>query len=349
MKNITIIASLISCSFFAQTNIEKLPSFYDQSEGNKIVSVDMIGDGIEPYVIYTTFNHNDVKCKVWDGQDWTTFGVFPKLDNRGVVKIAKNKNDFYALAQTQNSWSVFKKEGDDWKAFGGDLIGAKDLSDPVFTFIDEVPVIYEVHYRNRNVIAYTYKGGKFQNITSILAGLGEVSSDFVMAGEKVDQMVLAFTQSGEKPQIFDIEYSGSEATEESITKGLKVKDLNTIEALFYSKGKLRMFYFNNSWELQAAIFDKSSKKWEIIGQTEVIDELGFYLANDLSFVSKDRDSDLPVFYKYNGKNWNKGIEIGSEKIYQGREVLLAEGLGQYYLLHFDGSGEKTIVQKITID
>ncbi|MFT5600202.1 MAG: hypothetical protein ACI9N1_000436 [Flavobacteriales bacterium] len=348
MKNITIttLLFLFSFSIFGQTNTEKLPTFYDQLEGNKVVSVDMISDGVGPIVIYTTFNQNDVKCKQWDGQEWVTFGTFPKFDNRGTVVIAKNKKQFYALVQNEKTWSILTKKGESWKVLGT-LSGADDLSTPTLTFIDEVPVVYEVHYRNSTVMAHTFKGGKFINISSTLEGLGKVKSDFVMLGKKENHMILAYTSYDKNSlELFEINQDGTETNQKTITKGLKTKDIGTISSMFYSKGKLHLIYAGKDDLYKHFTYNESSEKWEEVAQgKESHSGLGLYMAADLSFVSKYFDNDLPVFYKYNGTNWDAGIELGSIKIYQGETVKLAEALGEYYLLN-DTAKDGYVIQKI---
>lgn len=351
MKNITIIASLVSFSMFGQTSVEKLPSFYDQSEGNKVIAVDMVGDGIDPIVLYTTYNHNEVNCKTWDGQDWVAYGTFPAVKNRGQVNLELYKGNAYALVQGGEGWSLYEKKSDSqsWKVFGqANFAGSSDFSQPTLTFIEGNPVVYERHYREDKVDMYKYQNGKFYNLAGV-GQLTDVSDDFRMVSNQDDKMVMAWTTSDKgELQLVELNKTGEETAQKTITKGLKTKEVKEVQDLFYYKGSLYLYYFNSGWELMVAKYNDSDSKWEMNKATEKIDGLGFYQANDLSFVTKSRDNDLPVFYKYNGKNWLAGKEIGTEKIFHGREVRLAEGLGEYYLLNFNAKGE-TLIQKFTID
>jgi hypothetical protein len=116
--------------------------------------------------------------------------------------------------------------------------------------------------------------------------------------------------------------------------------------MFYHKGKLHLMYDGKDDLYNHFTYNESSEKWEEVAQgKESHSGLGLYMAGDLSFVSKDFDNDLPVFYKYNGTNWNAGVELGSIKIYQGREVILVEALGEYYLLNFTDK-DGFVIQKI---
>ncbi len=351
MKTLTIVASLVSLSLFAQTNIEKLPSFYDQSEGNKVISVDMVGDGIDPIVLYTTYNHNEIKCKTWDGQEWVAYGAFPAIEKRGYVNIELYKGNAYALVQAGEGWSLFerKNNSEKWVVFGNaEFAESSVFATPTLTFIEGNPIVYERHYREDKVTMYKYQNGKFYNLAGV-GQLTDVSDDFRMVSNQDDKMVMAWTTSDKGDlKLFEINKSGEETTEKTITKGLKTKEIKEIQDLFYHKGSLFLYYLNSSWELQVAKYNESSAKWEMNKTTEVIDGLGFYQANDLSFVSKSRENDLPVFYKYNVTTWAPGIEVGTEKIFHGREVKLAEGLGEYYLLNFNAKGG-TIIQKFTLD
>jgi hypothetical protein len=351
MKNTVIALSLISISAIGQSSIEKLPSFYDQTEGNKIIGVDMESNGVEPIVLYTTYNHNEVNCKMWDGQEWVAFGVFPSVKNRGQVNLELHNRNGYALLQGGDGWSLYekKKGSEKWEVFGTpNFAGTSDLSHPTLTFIEGNPVIYERHYREDRVDMFKYQNGEILNLKAV-SQFTDVNDDFTMVSNTEDQMIMGWTTADKGDlQLFEINKSGDETSQKTITKGLKTKEVKRIQDLFYHKGTLYLYYLNSSWELKVGKYNRSTAKWEMMDSGSTIDGLGFYQANDLSFVTKSRDNDLPVFYKYNGSSWAKEVEIGKEKIFHGLEVKLAEALGEYYLLNFNAKGE-TLVQKFTMD
>lgn len=343
MKNTLIALSLISATVFGQSKIEKLPLFFDESNENRLYSVDMEGEGKELIVLYTTYNDKDVKCKQWNGQSWVDFGVFPQIKVPGRVNLELFEGNAYALHQGARGWSIYqkKKDSENWNLYGEErFAGTIELTNPQLIFVEGEPIVYEQDDRTDKMIMYKCQKGKYYSMEK-LSALPNVSGDFAMVSKKEDHVVMGWTSTNGKEMQLHRQDGDNSA---SLKNGLKTTDIKEIKDLLYNNEKLNMYYFDNNWSFQAVEFNEKKEKWEKISLKEKIGDLGFHKATDLSFVSMNRQSNLPVFYKYNGVNWDKGITIGNETIMPDKLVKLEESQGVYYLLQTNLSG-KVMIQK----
>lgn len=346
---VSLLALFFVSSVLAQIKVEKLPRFYDNTWDNKIISADMASNGIEPVVLYTTYNKKAIKAKMWDGQEWVEYGKFPEVNNRGTVHLEYYKKSFYALVQTGEGWCIFKRkdEKSDWELYGNaNFASVHEFGNPHLIFIEDNPVIFEQDLSTKKVTCYKYQNGTYLK-AGIFNELKHVNDDFTMISKKDDHMVFGWTSiENESLHIFEVEKQAGETKQKSITKGLKAREVKEIVKLFYDKGRLKIYYLGDGYALKIAVFNDTKQKWSHIETSQQISDLGFYFAKDGAMITKSRENDLPVFYNYTGNDdWKKGETIGTTKLVQGLPVMLEEALDEHYLLNFTADGD-CVVQKI---
>lgn len=342
MKNILLLVATIFLSSFsnAQLKVTDLPVFYNNIDGNHIRSVDLIAGEEAPIVIYTTYLRPGVHCKKWNGSNWVTFGEFPEIKDRGFVDI-ENNNGYKALVQAGNIWSVYEL---DEKAMKWNKVSSIDfkeeslLSEPTLTFNNGNPVIYEQHYRTKELHIFSQKGTEIKALN--LDGKDRIDSYFkYFYSDKNNESVMAWINNKDVLEIFFVD---SEGESKKSIKGFKKKDVKEIVELKEHNGKYFLFWLDKSWDLRCSEYFPALSKWVEVVNQEKLGMISYNVANDNSLISVSRESELCVYNKYNGKSWEKGEILGTEKTEKNKMLKLIKIKGTNYYLSSDLDGNCVI-------
>lgn len=334
-------------SFSAQTESKELPLFYSDYQDNQVYSVDMTSGGQGPIVIYTTSFENGVHVKQWKDKEWTDFGNFPEVVERGFVAIEYTLlgGAYYALVQDGLTWMILKKEDSEWKDYSKVTFHPDSVyfSHPTLSFIGEEPYVYERHYRTQELHMYENRNGVL--VKQQLPHKDKVTSSFAAFRNGAD-FIGAYTTYARGFKGFNYHAWGTSMKMDNLSKGVDKKDVAEVLSLEEYNGKIYLHWLDKSWDLHTAYYYEYKNMWSELEHDDPTNGLGHYFADDQSYVTKSRDNDMPIFHKFDGKKWLKGEEIGSTKIFHGRNVeLVYGGFSSYYLLQFDPQG-KCIVQEI---
>jgi len=353
MKNTILLGSLlVSLSTIGQLKVSELMTF--TYSDYKVIDYDLESDGIEPIIIYsagTGYKH-EIQVKKWDGQVWQLFGRFPELKNPSSVNLEFYKDEVYAVVRDEDYFSLYKKEGNNWNVYGTKNFATyKQLSHPTLTFFRGEPIIYDKIYGQGYLTMFKYKDGKISEFP-IMRQLGDISDDFKTLSNDPDKMIMTWSSGGtdDKFHFFELTVgANNETSQVEITKGLKVKDIRSINNLFYKKSTLYLVYTTNDYTVKVATLSEGATKWEIIREGTFDGTSNHYPADDLSFLALDKERasyNSPLFYHFNGDSWDEGIKIGDKytEINYGAQMTIA--LGDYFIIYRDKS-EKVVVKRIT--
>jgi len=164
--------SFIGCSanYFSQ-NTTKTVSFYDESNGNRVASVDIAIYENSPYILYNTVQDLTVKCNKRvlnnsNNEEWINFGTLPKVAHIGKVKLAFRNDTAFAIIETENSgvtyikgksadtWSYYRKNNFDAKSPAYAVIGVSNDSSFIFSSVNNGKSISEEKLKNTSTLIF---------------------------------------------------------------------------------------------------------------------------------------------------------------------------------------------------
>ena len=333
----------------AQWDAEALPKFYDATDGDKILNCDMESDGMDPVVIYNTYNKDETLVKTWNGKKWIQYlGDFPKIKHRGFVNLEFHNGDAYALVQDGEYFSLYRLKADDevWKLYGTKNFATNEqLATPKLVFLNDNPIIYERHHSKAILILFKYEDGEFRDISPASEFKG-INDDFQIISTDSYTMYWSWTSTNSPDfYFFEVPIIEGYATRPSmLTNGIKAKEVKAIKKLFYINKTLYLVYSNVEWNYELYKLADGASKWEQVRQPEVLNSPVISEAEDLSIVVQDKASKLPIFCHFNGSNWDAGFPLGLTPMLAEKPSALAKCLDEYFYL-FEDNHENTIVMK----